>query len=126
MESEALVLVILFNVKHVLGDFVLQSSNMAIGKGKENWEFVSPLSFHCLVHVILSAIVIVLFMDVKYLWFLPTEFVVHFFIDRLKSGPKYGGRFSMTKEPRFFWLLFGLDQFLHQCTYILFIFLALL
>ena len=125
MSSEALVLLLFFNIKHLLGDFVFQTAYMAFGKGQSGWEFVQPLSFHCLVHAMLSAGVICLFLDLKFLWFAPIEFAAHFIIDRLKSGSRYGGRFSMIENPRMFWALFGLDQFAHQLTYILFISFAL-
>ena len=52
------------------------------------------------------------------------EFVVHFLIDRLKSGPRYGGRWVMAQSPKIFWILFGVDQLLHQMTYVGFIFVA--
>ena len=122
ISSEVLALFILFNLKHFLGDFVLQSSYMVFGKGKEGWGFIKPLSLHCLVHATLSAAIIAC-IDVKFLWLASLEFVVHFIIDRLKSGPRYGGQFSMSDAPKMFWVLFGLDQFLHQLTYIGLIFL---
>ena len=122
MNFEVLLLLIFFNCKHLVGDFVLQSHHMVMGKGQQGWAFVGPLAFHCLVHVALSATIIFFFFGLKFLWFLPVEFAVHFVIDRLKSGPKYGGQFSMTEKPKTFWTLFGTDQLLHQLTYILFIF----
>ena len=95
---------------------------MVIGKGQRGWEFVKPLVSHCLIHMAFSAVIILFFLGVRLLWFLPIEFAIHFIVDRLKSGPRYGGQFSMTKAPRAFWCLFGVDQFLHQLTYVLFVF----
>ena len=122
MESEVLLLLILFSVKHTVGDFILQSTRMVIGKGKQGWDFIGGLSAHCFVHVFLSFLIILLFLDLKFIWFLAIEFLAHFIIDRLKSGPKYCGRFTMTEHPQVFWAFFGIDQLLHQLTYILFIF----
>ena len=124
MNPKIFLLLIIFSIKPMLGDFILQSSNTVIGKGKKNWGFVKPLASHCLVHAILSIIVIVSFLDLKFLWFIPVEFIIHFIIDRLKSGPRYGGKISQMEQPRIFWTFFGLDQFLHQLTYILFVFLV--
>ena len=124
MESKTLLLLILFSIKHILGDFVLQSTNMAIGKGKKDWSFTGALSSHCLVHVLLSFPIILFLLDLRYMWFLGVEFVAHFAIDRLKSGPRYGGRFTMNKNPKAFWVSFGIDQFLHHMTYVLFIFVS--
>ena len=117
VNNKIFILLIVFNVKHFFGDFVFQTSYMVLGKAKEGWGFIKPLSLHCLVHVALSGAIIVC-VDFRFLWLVPIEFVIHFIIDRLKSGPRYGGKFPMMKFPKMFWALFGLDQFLHQLTYI--------
>lgn len=124
MSLEILLALLFFNIKHLLGDFVFQNTYMVLGKGAGGWKFVKPLSLHCLVHVVLSTGIVCLLLDTGFLWFVPLEFVVHFIIDRLKSGPHYGGRFSMNGNPKMFWTLFGVDQLAHQLTYILFIFFA--
>lgn len=120
-----LLILTLFTMKHLLGDFVFQTTYMVVGKQKEALgDFFYPLSFHCLVHILLSLPIVFFFLGFQFWWFLPLEFVIHFILDRLKSGPKYGGSFSINEHPRVFWVLFGVDQCLHQLTYILFIFLS--
>ena len=121
MINHTITLLVAFQLKHLLADFVFQNTYMVIGKGKKGWGFVPPLACHCFVHIVLTTVVICLFMGVHFLWLLPVEFIIHFIIDRLKSGPKYGGRYSMSKSPKTFWVLFGVDQLLHQLTYIFFI-----
>lgn len=116
-------ILILFQIKHLLADFAFQSSYMVMGKGLKGCAFIKPLASHCLVHVVLSAPIIYLFLGSNFMWLLGLEFIIHFIIDRLKSGPRYGGRFSMGQSPKMFWFLFGVDQLLHQLTYILFVFL---
>lgn len=116
-----LIILILFNFKHLLSDFLFQTFYMLEGKKKDGWGFIYPLSLHCSVHVLLSMPIVIFYMGVNLWWLLPLEFIIHFLLDRLKAGPKYGGRFTMNESPGIFWFLFGVDQFFHQLTYILFL-----
>lgn len=71
-----------------------------LGKFKEGWDFLGPLTAHCLVHAVFTfAIVIWLTPVALALGLAGLDFVIHFIMDRLKAGPKYLGRFkTMTKE----------------------------
>ncbi|MEZ4873201.1 MAG: hypothetical protein R2827_13360 [Bdellovibrionales bacterium] len=51
------------------------------------------------------------------LWYLFVfDFIVHFGMDRLKSGPRYLGRFNDHYKASFWWA-FGLDQMVHHFTH---------
>jgi len=93
-----LLLLLAFSVKHCIGDFILQPAYMVVGKGKRGWEFVVPLSLHCLVQAVLTLIVVLLFLNPIWWWLAPLDFIIHFIIDRLKSGPRYAGRFKDRKH----------------------------
>ena len=98
--------------KHVVADFFLQNSWMAIGKdSKKNW--LLPLTVHCLVHGVLATLVIVPF--APRFWFLGVvDFIVHFVIDRVKG--LCVSRFEIGPDHPWFWCLIGSDQALHHLT----------
>ena len=98
MSLEILLVLLLFNIKHLLGDFVFQNTYVALGKGVSGWRFVKLLNLHCLVHVVISTGIVCLLLGTEFLWFVPLEFVVHLIINRLKSGSYYGGQFSMQEH----------------------------
>jgi hypothetical protein len=107
------ILLILFQIKHFVGDFPLQKLYM-LQKTRSGWDFALPLASHCLVHAILClAIILPLRPD---LWWLAIlDFVVHFIMDRIKSGPKYLGRYSSYTQNGF-WHALGFDQMVHHLT----------
>ena len=45
-----------------------------------------------------------------------TEFVVHYHIDWLKE--EIGHRLKLPPDRKIFWVAFGIDQWLHQLTYV--------
>ncbi len=104
-----------FQIKHLIGDYLLQTGWMVRGKARPGLDFLYPLSVHVFIH---AAITFVIVMAVNpALWFLALlDFAVHFLMDRIKSGPKYLGRFTdMNKQS--FWIPFGVDQMVHHCTH---------
>lgn len=107
------VLLVLFQIKHFIGDFPLQREYM-LKKYLPGWEFFVPLATHCLVHAILT-LAIVLPINLSLWWLGVVDFVIHFVMDRIKSGPKYLGRFTDRDRPGF-WNSFGLDQMVHHLT----------
>jgi hypothetical protein len=111
--STLFILLIAFQVKHFIGDFPLQREYM-LRKTVAGWGFVAPLALHCLVHATLALIIIV---AVKpSLWWLSlVDFVVHFIMDRIKSGPKYLGRYN-DHDKSSFWNCLGFDQMVHHLT----------
>jgi len=81
---------LLLTLKHVIADFVLQSSWMAIGKDqKTGWAM--PLLAHCLVHLAVAT-TLILIIAPKF-WFIAViDFVIHITVDRAKGfcASKFG------------------------------------
>jgi len=108
-------LLIIFQVKHFLADFVFQNVYM-LRKGSPGWDFVVPLSIHAGVHA-LTSLPIILYFNPS-LWYLAIfDFVVHFMTDRLKAGPRYLGRFDDLSS-KAYWIFFGADQMVHHLTHL--------
>src|SRR3978361_1442925 len=74
---------LVLTVKHVIADFVLQNSWMAIGKDqKTGWAL--PLLAHCLVHLA-GAMALILLIAPRF-WFVAIiDFVIHITVDRAKG-----------------------------------------
>ena len=74
---------LLLTFKHVIADFVLQTSWMAIGKDqKTGWAL--PLLAHCLVHLAV-AMVLILIVAPRF-WFVALiDFAIHITVDRAKG-----------------------------------------
>jgi hypothetical protein len=105
---------VLLTVKHVIADFVLQTSWMAIGKDQKTGWFL-PLLAHCAVHLAV-ALVLILIVAPKF-WFLALiDFAIHITIDRCKG--LVSSRLGVNQENHhpWFWTLIGVDQALHHLT----------
>ncbi len=113
-------LLIIYQIKHYIADFPLQREYM-LKKTRAEWDFLLPLATHCLVHASLT-LVICLYFNFSLWWLAILDFVVHFILDRLKSGPRYLGRFNDLKTSGF-WNVLGLDQMLHHLTHIYIIYI---
>jgi hypothetical protein len=103
---------LLLTFKHVIADFVLQTSWMALGKDqKKGWAL--PLLAHCLVHL---AVAMALFLIIApRFWFLAfVDFAIHITVDRAKG--LCSSTFDVTLEHPWFWTLIGVDQALHHLT----------
>src|SRR5882757_10983577 len=74
---------LLLTTKHVIADFFLQSTWMAVGKDlKKGWAL--PLLAHCLVHLAV-AMVLILIVAPRF-WFVAfIDFVIHIIVDRAKG-----------------------------------------
>jgi Protein of unknown function (DUF3307) len=105
---------LLLTAKHIVADFVLQNSWMAIGKDqKTGWAL--PLLAHCLVHLAV-ALTLILMIAPRF-WFVAIiDFVIHIAVDRAKG--LCASRFGVTLESAhpWFWTLIGVDQALHHLT----------
>jgi hypothetical protein len=103
---------LLLTFKHVIADFVLQNSWMALGKDqKTGW--VLPLLAHCLVHLAVGLVLILIF--APRFWFVPLiDFAIHITVDRAKGFCT--STFGVTLEHPWFWTLIGIDQALHHLT----------
>lgn len=108
-------LLAVFQIKHFLGDYVLQTAWMVNGKAEPWPKFLLPLSVHVLAHTALT-LAIVCFVDAR-LWYLAlVDFAVHFAMDRIKSNPALLGRFNDPQKASF-WIPMGFDQMVHHFTH---------
>lgn len=117
------VMLVVFQIKHFLGDYAFQTGWMVRGKSRAGPGFVFPLSIHVLVHATMTlGILLVVNRD---LWFLALlDFAVHFLMDRIKSSPGLLGRYRDTTKQSF-WIPLGFDQMVHHLTHYSIIFLLL-
>ncbi len=74
-----------------------------------------PLTAHAGVHAIFT-VIIVLVINPSLAWLALVDFVAHFTMDRIKSGPKYFGRFNDAQKASY-WNCFGFDQMVHHLTH---------
>jgi hypothetical protein len=108
-------LLLLYQVKHFVGDYVLQNVWM-LQKGSPDWEFFLPLTIHCGIHALMT-LAVVLYLSPALWWLAVLDFFVHFAMDRIKAGPRYLGRYNDPRT-KSFWVCFGLDQMVHHLTHI--------
>jgi hypothetical protein len=103
---------LVLTLKHVIADFFLQNSWMAIGKDqKSGWAL--PLLAHCLVHLaVATALILVI---APRFWFVALiDFAIHITVDRAKGFCV--STFGVKQENQWFWWLIGIDQALHHLT----------
>jgi hypothetical protein len=114
--NSALILLVLLEIKHLFADYFLQTPIMLANRGK----YVHPgRALHCGVHIAGSAVAMgICGVPIGLLGtLLLLEWLVHYHIDfakgawsnHLDHGPKDAG----------YWRAFGVDQFLHQLTYVI-------
>ncbi|WP_163846123.1 DUF3307 domain-containing protein [Pseudooceanicola aestuarii] len=113
--EQVLLSMALFQVKHLLADYILQTGDMVAKKGiYGNLVGIS----HSVIHAVLTIPVLllvgqpVLVVAVVVL----VEFVVHYHIDWAKN--QLSGRLRLGTTDREYWFLTGIDQALHQMTYV--------
>lgn len=124
-EAQSLLLLLLgLQVKHLLGDFVLQRGWMLEGKGR----YGAPGGLaHAGLHGALTLPVLALLAGLGWALALALalgEAVLHYHIDWGKD--RWMRRTEMTVDHTGFWMAMGVDQFLHQLTYVAIILIALL
>jgi len=108
----------LFQAKHFLCDFVLQTSYLYRNKGIYGHRagFI-----HAGLHAVgsLPAILILTREAGLIAALLTAELVIHYHVDWLKI---YVDRhFRLTIQQRTYWFVFGIDQLIHQLTYVAFL-----
>lgn len=105
---------LLLTAKHVIADFMLQTSWMAIGKDqKTGWAL--PLLAHCLVHLAVS-MALILIVAPRF-WFVALiDFAIHIVIDRIKGIIASSFGVTLENGHPWFWTLIGVDQALHHLT----------
>jgi hypothetical protein len=139
MVTTIFVLLIIYQLKHFIADYPLQGQYM-LGKFKEGWDFLGPLTAHDGLHAVMTFCIAFYFTPVLVAVGLAgLDFVLHFTMDRLKAGPKYLGRFkTLTAKEyptatnqqklnnKFFWWALGLDQMVHHLTHYLIIYIIVI
>ena len=103
---------LVLTAKHIVADFFLQNTWMALGKDqKTGWAL--PLLAHCLIHLAV-AMALILIIAPRF-WFVAViDFVIHLLVDRAKG--LCVSSFNVTPEHQWFWWLIGIDQALHHLT----------
>jgi hypothetical protein len=114
--NQIILIMVIFQVKHFIADYPLQTIYMVNGKALPDRRFILPLSLHAGIHA-LSTLVVVLFYNTALWWLAPLDFAIHFATDRFKSSPIFFGRFSDPKKAMY-WSVFGVDQMIHHLTHI--------
>lgn len=109
------VLLVIFQIKQLIGDYILQTGWMVRGKSEQGLGFIFPLCVHVSVHAVMTLAILVVFTPA--LWFLAIfDFLVHFSMDRIKASPRFFGRYTDVNKQSF-WVPFGIDQMVHHLTH---------
>jgi hypothetical protein len=111
----ALVALVLFQIKHLVADFMLQGPRITAEKG---YYGRAGGLWHAAIHVA-GTIPILLWLGPApgtFIALLAAEFVLHYHIDWIKAA--HARHRGLAPEDRSFWVILGTDQTLHQLTYI--------
>lgn len=128
--TEVFILLILFQIKHWLCDYPLQTPFMLQKFQRTNW--IVPLACHAWTHALFTMTILSVFLletqplfeyTTLVLWIGVLDFTIHFVVDRVKAHPDLGGRYKMD-DKKFWWSL-GCDQMLHHFTHYLIIFIVM-
>lgn len=105
-----------FQAKHFAADYLLQSAGMVRWKGT----YGNPVgASHSVVHGALTLVVLLALAPLSPALAIAValgEIVVHYHTDWTKEWAVK--RLGYTMRQKGYWALFGLDQFLHQMTYV--------
>ncbi len=105
----------LFEVKHYICDFVLQTSDMSRKKGIYGHR---AGIIHAGTHIIGSIpAILVITRSPALIWpILAVEFLVHYHVDWLKL--QFDRHRGISVDRHLYWVIFGADQLIHQMTYV--------
>ena len=106
---------VLLEVKHVVFDFVLQTTYLYRNKGT----YGHPAGFvHAGLHAVGSIPAVLIITKTAWLVvaILAAEFVVHYHVDWSKQ--QIDKRYGFTVNQSRYWIVFGVDQLAHQMTYV--------
>lgn len=113
MLTTLVVLIAVFQVKHFLADFILQT-RYQLGKFRADWGFFLPLLSHAATQAAFTLAICLVVCPTLW-WLALVDLTTHFVMDRVKAGPKYLGRFNDPKKPAY-WFALGFDQMVHGLT----------
>lgn len=120
---EIFLLLVLFQLKHFICDYPLQTQYMLGKMSRTNW--INPLALHAGVHSIGTFIISFFFVPVSVAIPLAlADFILHFTVDRLKASPDLGGKWKPDQS--YFWWALGADQMAHHLINYVFIYIILL
>jgi hypothetical protein len=108
----------LLETKHLAADFFLQSKNQLRCKGI----YGHPVGMlHSAIHAGGSCAVFLIFPTTIAVGvsLIALEFLLHYHIDWGKE--RLGSRLKLNPSENLFWRLFGIDQWLHHLTYLIYI-----
>ncbi|MDA7966370.1 DUF3307 domain-containing protein [Ruegeria sp.] len=110
-----LLLLCLLQIKHMFADYYLQTPKMLSGRGSY---LHMGRAQHAAVHVVGSVIIFALFRaPVEFILIIAAlEWIVHFHIDFAKAS--YSDKKRLQPNQAAFWRAAGLDQCMHNLTYI--------
>lgn len=110
-----LLLLCLLQIKHMFADYYLQTPKMLSGRGTY---FHLGRAQHAAVHVVGSIVIFILFgAPLDFILVIAAlEWIVHFHIDFAKAS--YSDKKGLQPNQAAFWRAAGLDQCLHNLTYI--------
>lgn len=86
-------LLVLYQIKHFLCDFPLQTPYM-LGKFKKYPDFIKPLLAHAAVHGLTTLLIALWFKPEMALLLAMFDACTHFVVDRIKANPSLLGRFK--------------------------------
>lgn len=113
--TTALAALLAFEIKHFLGDFVLQTKWQVESKKR----YASPGSLlHAGIHAVLSIPALFVFTSAPAILIgVPVaEFLLHYHVDYAKA--RIDVATGWTQADQAYWMLFGFDQLIHQLTYL--------
>ena len=113
--STVLLALALFQIKHLVADFWLQTPWMVGDKSR----YGQPGGLlHAAIHAVATAPILIWLAPgaATVVTLLAAEFLVHYHIDWLKAS--HAKRAGLTSDRWLFWATLGADQALHQVTYI--------
>lgn len=117
--TNALILLVLLQIKHMFADYYMQTPRMLGGRAR----YVHlGRAQHAGIHAVGSVLAFLPFGGVSALvvWIVLAEWVVHYHIDWGKGW--YSDRKAHTPADAGYWRAFGFDQTLHQLTYVAMVF----
>ena len=124
MIEQIFLLLLIFQIKHWVCDYPLQTPFMLKKFQREGWVF--PLIYHAVVHSVSTFLIVTFYLSLSPTlttlevlkagyFFMTVDFYLHAVIDRIKARPDIGGRWK-ADNPKFWWALGG-DQMLHHLTH---------
>lgn len=115
MLTELIIVLLLLQIKHLFCDWVFQPEWM--WSNKHIYGHPGGIA-HALFNAVGTAAIIGLFYGHFWLVLL-LDFMAHYHIDWVKMN--VNNKLGLTPQNPKFWALLGLDQYLHQITYLLII-----